>query len=375
MHNAAFNSTRDRGTLAGMTTEYLLECTELIRSYGSTPVLNGVNLRVASGQIVALLGPSGCGKTTTLRLIAGFEHPQSGTITINGRMVAGGGKFVQPEERRVGMVFQDYALFPHLSVRGNVAFGLNGSSRDRDKRADDTLEHVGLAGYGDRMPSELSGGQQQRVALARALAPKPDVILLDEPFSNLDAALRAQVREEVRTILRGSGITGIFVTHDQQEALSLADKVAVMFDGRVSQVSEPQALYNYPANPQVAAFVGEANFLSGESDGEAVVCALGKLPLPSLRNEPARRHPTGHVLALVRPEALRLIQAEVIPAGVARARIAWREFYGCDQRVGIILHDGTPLVTRADSLRVYTVGEEVGVVVPINAPVVVFPSA
>ncbi|MDK3160653.1 ABC transporter ATP-binding protein [Kamptonema cortianum] len=358
-----------------MSTEFLLECTELVRAYGATPVLNGVNLRVSSGQIVALLGPSGCGKTTTLRLIAGFEHPQGGTITINGRVVAGNGRFVQPEDRRVGMVFQDYALFPHLNVRANVAFGLNGSPRERDRRAEDILHQVGLSRFADRMPAELSGGQQQRVALARALAPKPDVLLLDEPFSNLDAALRAQVREEVRTILRDSGITGIFVTHDQQEALSLADRVAVMFDGRVAQISEPQMLYNYPADPQVAAFVGEANFLAGESDGEAVICALGKLSLPSLRNEPGRKHPTGKVITLVRPEALRLIQAEVIPAGVARARIAWREFYGCDQRVGIVLHDGTPLVTRADSLRVYTVGEEVGVVVPINAPVVVYPSA
>lgn len=344
---------------------YLLECVDLMRSFDRTPVLRGLNLRVRPGQIVALLGPSGCGKTTTLRLIAGFEYPDGGLISINGRIVAGNGTRVPPEDRRVGMVFQEYALFPHVNVRDNIAFGLRGSAAERMRRVDEMIELVGLADEAHRMPGELSGGQQQRVALARALAPKPDVLLLDEPFSNLDAALRAQVRAEVRAILKGSGITGIFVTHDQQEALSLADSVAVMSGGVVAQMGEPQTVYHRPATREVASFIGEANFLSGEADGESVVCALGKLPLAF------KVH--GRADVLIRPEALRLIQAEGTAPNVPRARIIWREFYGYDQRIGIALQDGTKLVVRSDSLRVYTVGEEVGVVVAMLAPVCAYP--
>jgi iron(III) transport system ATP-binding protein len=213
------------------------------------------------------------------------------------------------------------------------------------------LALVGMSAYASRMPHALSGGQQQRVALARALAPAPEVLLLDEPFSNLDTTLRAQVRAEVRDILKRAGITGIFVTHDQQEAFSLADSVAVMFDGRAAQVGAPQHLYQHPATPEVAAFVGEANFLPGEADGQTVTCALGWLAL--------RRPAWGPVLVLLRPEALRLGDPDGDGGADTAARVTWREFYGHDQRVGLALADGSALVARADSAQVFAPGQAV----------------
>jgi iron(III) transport system ATP-binding protein len=326
----------------------VLECTDLSKAFNGQPVLDRVGLTARAGKLVALLGPSGCGKTTTLRLIAGFEWPDAGTITIKGRMVAGGQARIPPEERRVGMVFQEYALFPHVDVASNIAFGLTRlPSRERAARVAAMLALVGLETFGKRMPHELSGGQQQRVALARALAPQPDILLLDEPFSNLDAALRMQVRGEVRAILKDTGITCVFVTHDQEEALSLADEVAVMIGGRIAQIAEPERLYHQPVSRAVAAFVGEANFVPGEADGERAHCALGQMPLAQTF--------TGPVDILVLPEHL------VLSAGEPNATITWREFYGHDQRVGLRLDDGTPLVARSDALSAYGVGDRVGV--------------
>ena len=226
-----------------------LRCTGIAKRFGDTVVVDDLDLMAHTGEIVALLGPSGCGKTTTLRLIAGFEAQDSGTIEIGGRLVAGPspGRGEPPERRRVGMVFQDYALFPHLSVGKNVAFGLT-RDQERNGQVEAALETVGLPDFAGRMPHELSGGQQQRVALARALAPGPDVILLDEPFSNLDAALRASVRAEVRQILSRAKATALLVTHDQEEALSLADRVAVMWDGHVVQSATPETLYHRPVS-------------------------------------------------------------------------------------------------------------------------------
>ena len=229
------------------------------------PILaaNEVALTVDSGELLALLGPSGCGKTTTLRLIAGFERVDAGTIEIDGEVVASRSVHVQPERRRVGMVFQEYALFPHVSVLANIEFGLRRmAAADKEVRTKEILDLTGLVGLEQRMPHELSGGQQQRVALARALAPRPALILLDEPFSNLDASLRARVRAEVREILRAANTTAVFVTHDQEEALSLVDQVAVMLDGSVEQVASPHELYTNPANRAVAEFIGDANFLA-----------------------------------------------------------------------------------------------------------------
>jgi iron(III) transport system ATP-binding protein len=315
----------------------LLECQHITKFFGDVPAVDHLNLSVKTGQFTTLLGPSGCGKTTTLRLIAGFEMPDSGTITLNGPVVAGRGIAVPPEQRKIGMVFQEYALFPHLSVADNISFGLSGGKSDKQKRVETLLNFVGLSGIGRRMPYELSGGQQQRVALARALAPQPDILLLDEPFSNLDAALRAQVRSEVRAILKQTQITCIFVTHDQEEALSLSDRVAVMFDGKIAQIDAPQDLYHRPVSQQIAAFIGEANFLPAAADGDNASSVLGRVPLLY----PMR----GEVRLLIRPEMLKIAETgEGVPAV-----IKWREFYGHDQRLGLQLVEGHELIARLES--------------------------
>lgn len=335
---------------------YALSCSDLTKRFNGRAVVQQVNLSVNAGQFVTLLGPSGCGKTTTLRLIAGFDVPDSGSISIGGQLVSAAHQQIPPENRRVGMVFQEYALFPHLNVQDNIAFGLKGE--DKTKRAEEMLALVGLSGLGKRMPYALSGGQQQRVALARALAPQPQILLLDEPFSNLDASLRAQVRAEVRAILKHSGITCVFVTHDQEEALSLSDEVAVMLDGSIAQIAPPQMLYHHPATRFIANFVGEANFLPAEAQGTTALSVLGVIPL--------RHAHHGLVDALLRPEMLHLS-----PTTQGMARVLWREFYGHDQRIGLQLADGTTLIARADSDQVYEVGQNVHI--EISTPVMVFP--
>jgi iron(III) transport system ATP-binding protein len=240
------------------------------------PAVDGLSLTADQGEILALLGPSGCGKTTTLRIIAGFEAPDAGTVTIRGEVMAGSGRSIPPEERGVGIVFQDYALFPHLTVAENVGFGLKRLDRpSRRDRVAQILDLVGLGSFAGRYPHELSGGQQQRVAVARALAPAPALMLLDEPFSNLDADLRAQMREEVEKILRNTGTTAIFVTHDQEEAFTLADRVGVLNQGRIEQLAAPEDIYHHPASQFVAEFVGAADFLPGLVTNEGIVTELG----------------------------------------------------------------------------------------------------
>lgn len=267
------------------------------KRFGTTPVLRDVDFRVPAGLVVALLGPSGCGKTTLLRIIAGLERADHGTVKVGDRVVAGNGLWVPPERRRVGMVFQDGALFPHLTVARNVAYGLPRNQR-HGARVDEALEMVGLGGMGDRMPGTLSGGQQQRVALARSLAPAPSVLLLDEPFSSLDTVLRVQVRGEVHRLLVELGITAVFVTHDQEEAFVLGDEVAVMHDGRIVQQARPEELYAQPVDPWVAVFVGDANLLEGHARSGTAETALGPVPLAA----PA----SGVGQVLVRPEELHL---------------------------------------------------------------------
>ena len=256
----------------------LLTLADVSKRYAADqpPAVDGLSLAVEEGEIVALLGPSGCGKTTTLRLIAGFEAPDAGTVSLRGEVVAGPGRFVPPEARGVGIVFQDYALFPHLSVDDNVGFGLDRLDRAaRRARLGDVLDLVGLGGFGRRFPHELSGGQQQRVAVARALAPAPALLLLDEPFSNLDADLRAQMRDDVEAILRNTGTTAVFVTHDQEEAFTLADRVGVLHRGRIEQLASPEDVYHRPATQFVAEFVGAADFLPGLVTAEGIVTELG----------------------------------------------------------------------------------------------------
>jgi iron(III) transport system ATP-binding protein len=341
------------------------------KAFDDCRVLHHIDLVMEREKRVALLGPSGCGKTTLLRLLAGFEWPDTGTITIHGRMVIGGGHRVAAEDRRVGMVFQEYALFPHLNVAANVAFGLRGTAQAKQRRVAEMLALVGLGDLGERMPHELSGGQQQRVALARALAPSPDILLLDEPFSNLDAALRAQVRTEVRSILREMGTSCLFVTHDQEEALSFADKVAVLLSGRIVQSATPRTLYQQPVSREVAMFVGEASFLPGQAEGDTVSCALGQLPI--LFTEPTvQRLIYGPVDVLIRPEMLSLNK----DTHATHSRIAyvnWIEYYGYTQRIGLVLDNGTALVARLDAKATFSPGNQV--TVSVVSPVLVFPNS
>ncbi len=331
------------------------------KSYGSTEAVRELHLEVRRGEVLALLGPSGCGKTTTLRLISGFESPDTGVVEIGGRKVEG--DRVPPEKRRVGMVFQDYALFPHLSVRDNVAYGLS-RGKKRGGRVEEVIELAYLGGLEDRLPHELSGGQQQRVALVRALAPEPDVVLLDEPFSNLDAALRARVRAEMREILHEADATAVFVTHDQEEALSISDEVAVMLDGAVVQSAPPETLYSHPATREVAEFVGEANFLIGTAEGNTLRCALGNVP--ALCGECR-----GEVEAMLRPESLR-VEALGESSPGTEATVISREFYGHDQLVKLRLDSGPTLCSRLVGGPGFKPGERVAV--NVHGQAVVFPN-
>jgi iron(III) transport system ATP-binding protein len=296
------------------------------------PAVDELTLSVERGQILALLGPSGCGKTTTLRLIAGFEAPDEGQVIIADRVVAdaAAGIAVPPEERGVGVVFQDYALFPHLTVQDNVAFGLHARPRpERAARARNVLDLVGLTDFARRYPHELSGGQQQRVALARALAPEPSLLLLDEPFSNLDADLRAQMRDEVEKLLRGTGTTAVFVTHDQEEAFTIADVVGVLDGGRLEQLASPETIYHHPATPFVAEFVGAADFLPGAVTAEGIVTEIGVFGnVEGL--EPGER-----VRVMIRPD-----DVTFAPAADGEATIVRRYFRGSETLYCLALPSG-----------------------------------
>jgi len=328
-----------------------ISCQGLHKSFGDVRAVDGFSLRVEVGTSVALLGPSGCGKTTTLRLIAGFERPDSGTIAAGGRTLAGPGDFVPPEKRRIGVVFQDYALFPHYDVAGNVAYALGRGAGE--KRVREVLDLVGLGTVADRSVDELSGGQQQRVALARALAPAPDVILLDEPFSNLDASLRAKVRDEVRGILDAQGVTSIFVTHDQEEALSVADTVAVVNEGRIEQVGTPEEVYSRPANRWVAGFLGEIEVLPGTAGNGTVSCELGELP--------NRGGLHGEVDVLVRPESLAIDTTQPSDRHAVPALVVSRRFYGHDQMLELRLDSGRTVRARRLGFPAWHPGDRVRV--------------
>jgi iron(III) transport system ATP-binding protein len=334
----------------------VIHCAGVRKRFGPVVAVDNLGFTLRGGEVLALLGPSGCGKTTALRLIAGFERPEHGTIAIGGVPVAGERVFVPPEQRKIGMVFQNYALFPHLDVAANIAYGLP-RRMDRGARVAEVIELTGLDGLEQRMPHELSGGQQQRVALARALAPRPDVLLLDEPFSNLDAALRRRVRLEVQAILREARATAVFVTHDQAEAMSLADQLAVMQAGRLLQIGRPQQLYRFPATHEVAALLGDTNWLPGEADGASVTCALGRLELAS----PIY----GRVEVLLRPEAVTLTPDVANGYPVVHA-----EFLGHEQLVTLTLADGTTLRARHHPFDIVVPGMEVGL--SVRRPVVAF---
>jgi iron(III) transport system ATP-binding protein len=341
----------------------------LYKSFGAHPVLAGLDLEVPAGSLTAILGPSGSGKTTLLRLLAGFERPDLGTISVAGKIVDGESVHIHPERRQIGYVPQEGGLFPHLTVQANVAFGLPRAARRRG--VGELLEMVGLSGLERRYPHQLSGGQQQRVALARALAIQPAILLLDEPFASLDAHLRASVREEVARIIRQSTTTALLVTHDQDEALSLSDLVAVLRDGKIAQCARPQDLYAAPVDDDIARFIGEANILDGVLDGAFVETPLGRLAAHWHGEAP----PSGRsVRVLIRPEQIELHQRDGEP-GVT-GEITRSGYHGHEAVVHIaIRHESSEqiLIVRTSDATSFAAGAEVRLLA--RGPMLVWPAA
>ena len=330
----------------------------VVKRFGEETAVEGVDLDVREGELLTLLGPSGCGKTTTLRTIAGLEEPTEGTVTVAGDVVAGDGSTVPPEKRDVGMVFQEFALFPHLTVAENIAFGLDDpGSEAAAQRVADLLELVGMEEYGDRSPGDLSGGQRQRVALARSLAPEPDVLLLDEPFSNLDVRLRVQMREEVARILDEAGVTAVSVTHDQEEALSISDRVAVMHDGRVEQVGTPAELFEHPKSRFVASFLGQASFLPGQVGEDTVETHIGSYSRQLLEGI-SDEYVGAMVDVLVRPDDLRLTP---VTDAEADGEVIRRQYTGPSFVYHVELSDGTVVRCLHNHDEVFETGESVRV--------------
>jgi iron(III) transport system ATP-binding protein len=326
------------------------------------PAISDISLTAQEGDILCLLGPSGCGKTTTLRAIAGFESITAGEIYLQGRLVSSPSVLAPTEQRRIGMVFQEYALFPHLRVADNVAFGLRRLPTDqRATQVETMLAMVGLTGFERRYPHELSGGQQQRVALARALAPKPVMLLLDEPFSNLDPDMTGKMREDLLHLLRHTNTTALLVTHDHDEAFAMADRIAVLNNGRLEQLDVPEAIYHTPATPFVADFVGQADFIPGLVDHGTVLTELGIFPNES-------EHRTGaKVVVMIRPDDI-----HIVPSDQAKATISARQFRGSENLYTIALPSGHLVHSSASSTSVYSIGTPVELSV-IATHTVLFP--
>jgi iron(III) transport system ATP-binding protein len=306
------------------TTRTVLELDGLEKSYDGTRVIRDLSVSVRDGELLTLLGPSGCGKTTTLRLIAGLERPDGGSVRLDGTAVSGP-DFVSAEHRDVGVVFQEFALFPHLSARENIAFGIEEwPEAERESRVDDLLDLVGLADHGEKSPEELSGGQQQRVALARSLAPEPQLLLLDEPFSNLDVDLRVEMREEVREILKEAGVTAVSVTHDQEEAMSISDRVAVMSEGQIEQIGTPEEVFQQPESRFVAGFLGHASFVAGRVKDDCVETGVGCVPLDRIHGLTDAYHGS-EIDLMVRPDDVRARPAD---PGEANGEVVHRRYLG-----------------------------------------------
>ncbi len=338
-----------------------LELNGVVQRYGRHTVVDGVDFRLASGQIACLLGPSGCGKTTLLRCIAGFEEIAAGEIRVHGEIVSAAGHRRPPEQRRIGMVFQDYALFPHLTVEQNVAFGLGRMvPEEAHLRVRQLLATVGLHGQGDKFPHELSGGQQQRVALARALAPRPEIILLDEPFSNLDVGLRERLSLEVREILKREGSTAVMVTHDQHEAFAMADEIGIMYEGRIQQWDVPYNLYHRPANRFVADFIGQGVLLPGiVAGGTNVQMELGKLvsDVPVECSETCTDcHDGCDVDVLLRPDDV--VHDDRSPL---QAEVLHKAFRGAEILYTLRLASGAEVLSLVPSHHNHALGEKIGI--------------
>ena len=343
-----------------------LECHDIQMAYGEHVVLTDVELTVGEGTLTAILGSSGSGKTTLLRIVIGFLAADRGTVSIGGRLVSDSARVhVPPDKRAIGYVAQEGALFPHLTVAQNVGFGLPRSERKHSSRIVEALDLVGLdPSYADRRPQELSGGEQRRVALARALVPRPGLVLLDEPFSGLDAALRDETRMAVLSALGGAGATAVLVTHDQAEALSMGNEVGVLRDGRLVQTAPPQTLYRTPVDLELARFVGEAVVVAGEAHDGTVVCTFGTL---SVRGDALR----GTVQVMIRPEQIHVTR-DSSGSGVA-ARVTGLSFYGPETVVHMELSDGsnTPVIARTFDGAGAAIGDEVKLLV--EGPVVTYP--
>lgn len=334
-------------------TELAVELKEVTKRYEARKVvIDKLSLELKKEEILVLSGPSGCGKTTTLRLIAGILKPDEGSVLIEGRIVSGG-EWVPPEQRPVGMVFQDFALFPHLNVEKNVGFGLKGLDKTKKSEIiEKNLKLVGLSTKKERFPHELSGGEKQRVALARALAPAPKVVLLDEPFSNLDAYLRVRVREEIRQILKKAKTSTVFVTHDQEEALALADRVAVFNNGKIEQLGTPEEVYHRPETRFVADFIGQANFILGRVESGGIVTELGVWPAPAALQKGTE------LKVMLRPHDVHL---KVDPD--SSNYIDTRQFLGEENLYSILLPSGQKILSTMPSHAVFKTGESVKITI------------
>ena len=345
--------------------ETVIRCNGVYMRFGRTLAVADASFDLEAGEILSILGPSGCGKTTLLRLIAGFDVPGAGEITLQGRLVSGRSVHVPPDLRNVGMVFQEYALFPHMTVAQNVAFGLQRlSDQERRSRLAQVIELVKLSGLEERYPHELSGGQQQRAALARTLAPQPVAVLLDEPFSNLDAGMRREMRLEVEAILRGNQTAAVFVTHDREEAFAMADRIGVMRDGRLEQVDSPDVIYHSPATPSVAQLTGTCDLLSGEVHGGMAFTEIGSLPCTATNGflpEDAR------VSLLVHPEDF-----HIVPGRDGECVIRSREFRGDETILVVALPSGATLRCRQRSYSTLSPGTRVTLVSEKATPFLAF---
>ncbi|WP_435072862.1 ABC transporter ATP-binding protein [Halorubrum sp. HHNYT27] len=364
------SSGTESGSPADPTPDPVLSLSDVTKEFGPETAVDGVSLDVEPGELLTFLGPSGCGKTTTLRTIAGLEEPTEGEITLGGETVAGDGALVPPEQRDVGIVFQNFALFPHLTVRENIAFGLSDADETATAaRVDELLDLVNMPEHGEKTPDQLSGGQKQRVALARSLAPEPEVLLLDEPFSNLDVRLRVEMREEVRRILKQAGVTAVSVTHDQEEALSISDRVAVMNEGKIEQVGRPEAVFERPESKFVASFLGRASFLEGNLREGKVETGIGRFDAVTLEGYDTVYDGTP-VDVLVRPDDLRATPAS---PELADGVIVSRQYVGPSFVYRVELESGDVVHCLHNHVEEFDLDEPVSLELTADHPLAWYP--